>query len=104
MPIIYKPKGKALEYSKLAANLYKGCSHGCKYCYVPGIPPYKFKKNAREEFYSNPLPRADVIRQLQRDAKKLEGDKRPVLCKTILCARIIVRKGPRDPKYDLSGL
>ena len=79
MPIIYEPKGKALEYSELAANLYKGCSHGCKYCYVPGIPPWKFKKNAREEFYSNPAPRPNVLKQLQRDAKKLDGDKRPVL-------------------------
>ena len=79
MPIIYEPKGKALEYSELAANLYKGCSHGCKYCYVPGIPPYKFVKNAREVFYSNPAPRPDVIKQLQKDAKKLEGDKRLVL-------------------------
>jgi len=79
MSIIYEPKGKALEYSGLAANLYKGCSHGCKYCYVPGIPPYKFVKNAREVFYSNPAPRPDVIKQLQKDTKKFEGDKRPVL-------------------------
>ena len=37
MSIIYQPKGKAREYSPLAANLYLGCNHGCKYCYAPSI-------------------------------------------------------------------
>ena len=35
MSIIYKPKGKALEYSELAANLYRGCGHACTYCFAP---------------------------------------------------------------------
>jgi DNA repair photolyase len=34
---IYEPKGKAGEYGKFALNLYEGCTHGCKYCYVPAI-------------------------------------------------------------------
>lgn len=33
--LIYEPKGKAKEYCDLALNLYRGCSHGCKYCYAP---------------------------------------------------------------------
>lgn len=33
--MIYKPSGKALEYSDLACNIYTGCTHGCKYCYAP---------------------------------------------------------------------
>lgn len=34
MAKIYVPKGKAREYSPLALNYYKGCDHGCDYCYV----------------------------------------------------------------------
>lgn len=30
---IYKPAGKAGEYSSWACNLYNGCSHMCSYCF-----------------------------------------------------------------------
>lgn len=32
---IYEPAGRAREYSPLALNYFKGCDHGCIYCYVP---------------------------------------------------------------------
>jgi DNA repair photolyase len=35
MSKIYEPTGRAREYSPLALNYFKGCDHGCKYCYVP---------------------------------------------------------------------
>ena len=34
MNVIYEPKGRAREYSELACNLYRGCTHGCRYCYA----------------------------------------------------------------------
>lgn len=33
--VIYRPKGNAGEYAPLATNPWRGCGHGCKYCYVP---------------------------------------------------------------------
>lgn len=72
--IIYEPRGKALEYAPLAANLYKGCGHGCTYCWVPSAT---FQK--REGFCGNPRPRPGVIEALEKDAERLAGDKRPVL-------------------------
>ena len=33
--VIYAPEGQAGEYAPLATNPYRGCGHGCKYCYVP---------------------------------------------------------------------
>lgn len=32
-PIIYRPAGAAAEYATWGCNLYRGCSHGCTYCY-----------------------------------------------------------------------
>lgn len=32
---IYAPRGQAGEYAPLATNPYRGCGHGCAYCYVP---------------------------------------------------------------------
>ena len=55
--IIYEPKGRAREYSPLAANLYRGCGHGCIYCYAPAVT-----FTAREVFRSHPCPRQDVLR------------------------------------------
>jgi DNA repair photolyase len=74
MPIIYTPRGKALEYSDLAANLYTGCSHGCRYCYCPAILRMKI-----DDWANDPKPRRDVLNQLDKDATKLHGDQREIL-------------------------
>ena len=50
MKIIYEPKGKALEYAPLACNLYKGCPHGCRYCYGPTLPNPAKKGMTMEEW------------------------------------------------------
>lgn len=65
--LIYAPKGQAGEYAPLAANPYDGCGHGCVYCYVPAV-----RHITREEFDSKADPRKDYLRQLEKDAKKLQ--------------------------------
>jgi len=68
MSYIYEPKGKALEYCELALNIYKGCSHGCKYCYVPSALFV-----TREEFHSNPQPRSLNLKTLDRELEERRG-------------------------------
>lgn len=76
MSIIYEPKGRAREYSLLAANIYDGCEHGCRYCYVPGI-----LRKDREAFHKAITARKDVVGRVEADAKKLAcTDKRVLLC------------------------
>lgn len=72
--IIYEPKGKAAEYSQLAANLYRGCSHGCVYCYAPAVT-----RRTKEEFHNEPVVRKNVMKQFEKDCIELAGDERPVL-------------------------
>jgi len=73
--IIYESRGKAKEYSELAANLYGGCDHGCIYCYAPSAT---FKK--REVFHV-PWVRKNVLNKFEKDCIELRnaGETRPVL-------------------------
>lgn len=63
--IIYAPRGQAGEYAKLATNPYRGCGHGCVYCYVPAA-----LRMARAEFDAGAAPRPDYLRRLEKDAAK----------------------------------
>jgi len=60
--VIYQPRGAAREYSELAVNLYKGCPHGCKYCYAPSC-----LQRDRESFHANFGPRDNVVKLIQKD-------------------------------------
>jgi DNA repair photolyase len=74
LKVIYTPAGRAREYSPLAANLFSGCSHGCKYCFAPNCLQVD-----RQNFYDNPKGRDMIIEKLQSDCKQLAGTKDPVL-------------------------
>ena len=65
MAVIYQPKGKAREYAPYAANLYRGCSHGCLYCYAPAAIREK-----RARFHASPQPRREILQALSEDCKK----------------------------------
>lgn len=73
--IIYESRGKAREYCELAANLYRGCSHCCSYCYAPATIHV-----SREEF-CKPVVRSNVLLKFEKDAAFLEkiGEKRTIL-------------------------
>lgn len=79
--VIYEPKGRAGEYAPLAINLYRGCSHGCVYCFGPGTLYID-----REEF-KKPVPRPSIIEKLMKDAPVAAAtydanDRRVLLCFT----------------------
>ena len=75
MKVIYEPRGRAREYAPLAVSLYRGCAHGCLYCFAPNV-----LHRTREDFL-NALPREFVIEDLEKDLYKmmLAGDDREVL-------------------------
>lgn len=62
--VIYEPRGRAREYSPLAANLYTGCGHHCSYCYAANI-----RGNLA------PSPRKDILKWIEEDAIRLSREK-----------------------------
>lgn len=64
---LYAPAGQAGEYAPLAANPYRGCGHGCAYCYVPLVLKMK-----RAEFDAGAFPRPNYLLNLEKDAKKYQ--------------------------------
>jgi DNA repair photolyase len=73
MKVIYEPRGAAREYAPLAANLYRGCSHACRYCYAPAC--LRMDPGA----FAHAAPRTEVLRHLAVDAARLRGEAGPVL-------------------------
>ena len=71
---IYQPAGRAREYSPLALNMYKGCTHGCKYCYVPRI----FCKWNRDYNHAACEPKFNAT-ELERSAANLQGCGKQIL-------------------------
>lgn len=70
LKVVYEPAGKAREYSPLACNLYRGCGHGCVYCYAPAAT-----RSKPEPFFDAPTPRAGIASKLLADAEQLQAAK-----------------------------
>lgn len=65
---IYAPAGQAGEYAPLASNPYRGCGHGCAYCYVPQV-----LKMDRAEFDAGAELRPNFFDGLMKDAAKYKA-------------------------------
>ena len=61
--LIYEPTGSARSDASLALNIYNGCSHACKYCYVPSAT---FTK--RGIFNVEVTPRKNILADLEKEA------------------------------------
>lgn len=91
--IIYESRGKAKEYCELAANLYRGCSHCCTYCYAPAAIHV-----SREEF-CKPVVRDGVLTKFEKDAAFLEKNKET---RAILLSFTTDPYQPLDVKHQLT--
>ena len=78
MSAIYEPKGKAREYSPLALNYYKGCDHGCKYCYVPAMFN-RFDSNYNHEKVELRKSIPDILKNIESSARKFSNSEKQVL-------------------------
>ncbi len=63
--LFYSPSGRAGEYANhgYACNLYNGCVHGCRYCYVPAC-----KRTTTLKFHAGVTPQKDVLKRVAHDA------------------------------------
>lgn len=76
MSLIYEPKGRAREYAALACNIYRGCDHGCLYCYAPGVVHV-----SREQF-AKPEQRSRFFDKLEKEALSRKPTDPILLCFT----------------------
>jgi len=96
MTLIYKPKGKAQEYAELALNIYKGCQHGCRYCYNTKTP-----WTDREKYYLDADPKKDFLKRLEIDAKKIALEY-GAACPEILLSFVGDVYQPADEAFNLA--
>ena len=74
MSVIYELRGKAAEFGDLGLNLYSGCAVGCRYCHDPWL-----RRMTWERWTTGVRPQSNILSELRRDAKEIEGDPRDIL-------------------------
>lgn len=74
MSKIYEPAGRAREYSPLALNLFRGCTHNCEYCYVQSM----FHRFDSSYDHRNCFANVDFV-ELEKSAKKMQGCGKQIL-------------------------
>lgn len=93
--VIYKPKGRALEYAPYACEVYDACDHKCTYCFN-----VTSGKRSAADFYRPAKPVPNLIRDLQR----VVGNYRAVEGQPL--KRVLLSFGcdPYQPVNDQHGL
>src|SRR5450759_3049290 len=71
---IYEPTGRAREYSPLALNYFKGCDHGCLYCYVPNMMT-RFNSGYNHSLVQSPID----YKELEISARKMKDCGKQIL-------------------------
>lgn len=95
--VIYRPKGLALEYADLATNLYRGCGHGCRYCYAPSTMYMK-----SDEFHNAPKPRNGYFMKLVSDCWKFKQNDMATLAGPVLLCFTCDAYQPLDVEVGLT--
>ncbi|MFA5429872.1 MAG: radical SAM protein [Candidatus Omnitrophota bacterium] len=74
--MIYETNGRAREYFELAANLYKGCEHACRYCYGADVT-----HTTPDQFFRRGVPKTGALERLKASAARYakKGERRHVL-------------------------
>jgi DNA repair photolyase len=81
--ILYHPSGRAGAYANngYAANIFKGCTHGCRYCYVPDF--LHMNADKREIFRTIVTPAPNVLARMEKNLKRNGKIEEPIfLCFT----------------------
>jgi DNA repair photolyase len=75
MQILYKPSGRAGEYADKghALNLFRGCDHGCQYCYAPAVRRMAGPEG-KEAFHASVVPVDRLFGRLSHDCQEFIGE------------------------------
>jgi len=99
--MIYETSGRAREYFELAANLYSGCEHACRYCYGAAVT-----RKDPTEFFGRAVPRKGgegpleaTLVELERDAFRLARNNET---RHILLSFVTDPYQPAEAKFELT--